>query len=136
MPSKSVFRHGPMSSRLSPPSDGAASTNPPRQIPRGWRTPALLLAAVAVCGSLAFASKALHHSSSAIETLAALPEDKIDIGLAALTLAKDIYPDLDITAYSAKIDALAERVRTYVEDSTDTRRRIGALNQVIYTEDG
>ena len=136
MPSKSHLRHGPMSNRLSPPTDGAANTHSPHPNRRGWRTPALLLAAVAVCGTLAFASKALHHNNKAVENLIALPEDKIDIGFAALTLAKDIYPDLDIPVYSAKIDTLAERVRTYVGDSTDTRRRSGALNQVIYTEDG
>lgn len=110
--------------------------NQPQRPPLKKRWPFVLFFSVAVCGTVAFASKALHHGSSAIENLATLPEDKIDIGLAALTLAKDIYPNLDIPAYSAKIDALADRVRAYVGDSADARRRIGALNQVIYTEDG
>ena len=136
MPSKSALRHGPLSNRLSPPPNGAADAIPPQRNRPRWRTPTLLIAAVAVFVSLAFGTKALHHNNKAVENLIALPEEKIDIGIAALTLARETYPNLDIPAYSAEIDAMADRVRAYVGDSTDTRRRIGALNQVIYTEDG
>ena len=43
----------------------------------------------------------------AIEKILALPEDKIDTGLAALTFAKEIFPGTDIEAESKKIDVLA-----------------------------
>jgi hypothetical protein len=46
-----------------------------------------------------------------IESILALPEDKIDIGFAALTFAHDQYPNIDIQAYSKEIDRLAAEVK-------------------------
>jgi regulator of sirC expression with transglutaminase-like and TPR domain len=43
--------------------------------------------------------------------LARRPEEKIDLAEAALTIAAEEYPGLDIPAYLARLDELADRVR-------------------------
>ena len=55
----------------------------------------------------------------AIEEIIALPEDKIDMGIAALTFAKEIYPIIDIQVESKQIDAIASQVKAATAGSTD-----------------
>src|SRR5688572_5316225 len=45
--------------------------------------------------------------------LARGPEEKIDLAEAALLIAAEEYPGLDVPAYLARIDDLAARVRRY-----------------------
>jgi regulator of sirC expression with transglutaminase-like and TPR domain len=65
-----------------------------------------------------------------------LPEDQIDIGIAALTFAKEIYPEIDIAAYSRRIDALADQVRRLANGTTDPERRIRVMNTVFFRMEG
>lgn len=74
--------------------------------------------------------------ASDIDKLMALPEGKIDIGIAALTLAKEFYPNLDVAAYSAKIDALADKVRWMARGTQDPETRIRVLNTVLFRQEG
>ncbi len=74
--------------------------------------------------------------SASMQDLLNLPEDKIDIGLVALTLAKEIYPDIDVAAYSARIDALAEQVRQLAGGSQGPDWRVRCLNTTIYLNEG
>jgi regulator of sirC expression with transglutaminase-like and TPR domain len=69
-----------------------------------------------------------------IQRVLALPEDQIDTGLAALTFAKEIYPDIDVAAYSAKIDDMANDARQYVAryGKFDPDSVIRALNTYYY----
>ncbi|MBI5874301.1 MAG: tetratricopeptide repeat protein [Deltaproteobacteria bacterium] len=79
-----------------------------------------------------------------IDKLFSLPEANsvvfkgkgIDIGIAALTLAKEIYPNLDIKAYSAKIDKMVIQARILTKGSTDPDYRIRALNTYLYKMEG
>jgi len=71
-----------------------------------------------------------------IRELETLPEEDIDIGNAALALAKDIHPDLDIEAYSARIDSLAEKVKKLANGSKDPDIRVRSINTVLYWEEG
>jgi hypothetical protein len=57
--------------------------------------------------------------ASDIDRVLALPEEKIDIGIAALTFAKEFYPSLDVAAYSRKIDQLANQVRVLAQGTQD-----------------
>jgi len=60
--------------------------------------------------TLAFAAIVSAQSSAfprGIQRLLALPDDDIDLGIAALTFAKKVYPDIDVSAYSQKVDGLA-----------------------------
>ena len=72
------------------------------------------------------------NAGKEINKLLSLPEKDIDIGIAALTLAKGIYPDLDIKAYSEKIDAMVAAARIVAKGSTDPDYRIRALNTFLY----
>lgn len=71
-----------------------------------------------------------------IEELLALPEEKIDIGIASLIISKDIFPDLDVNAYSAKIDNMVSSARNLTKGSTDPDYRIRALNTYLFKVEG
>ncbi|HBT82652.1 MAG: hypothetical protein A2091_01765 [Desulfuromonadales bacterium GWD2_61_12] len=75
-------------------------------------------------------------AESSIEKLAKLPENKIDIGIVALTLAKEVYPGLDIGAYSAKIDDMARKAQLVAKGSNDPDFRVRALNTYLYQHEG
>ena len=61
-------------------------------------------------------------------------EASIDLGRAALTLAKSDYPNLDIDTYVSRIDALAAAAATRVGTDATVYRRIAALNYVLFQE--
>ena len=71
-----------------------------------------------------------------IDKLLSLPEEKIDIGMAALIIAKEIYPNLDIKAYSAKLDALVANVRLLTKGSLDPDWRVRVLNTYLFKTEG
>jgi regulator of sirC expression with transglutaminase-like and TPR domain len=54
----------------------------------------------------------------------------------ALTFAKEVYPELDIQAYSHKLDALAQKVRLLARGTSDPEQRIRALNTVLFRHEG
>jgi len=72
----------------------------------------------------------------AIQKQLQLPEDQIDIGLAALTFAKEFYPHLDIAAYSKRIDLIADKARRLANGTPDPETRIRVLNTVIHQMEG
>lgn len=65
-----------------------------------------------------------------------LREDQIDIGLAAFTFAKEFYPNLDIAAYSKRIDLIADKARQLAQNTPDPETRIRILNTVIHQVEG
>jgi regulator of sirC expression with transglutaminase-like and TPR domain len=71
-----------------------------------------------------------------IQTLCELPEEGIDIGKAALVLAKDMYPTLDTRAYLSKLKHLVEAAQVYAGGITDPDSRIRELNSFLYREQG
>lgn len=64
------------------------------------------------------------------------PEEQIDLARAALAIALDDYPNLDINAYLARLDELAVEVSTRIGGEADTARTIAALNIVLFKEHG
>ena len=70
--------------------------------------------------------------AAADQDLLKLSENDIDVGVIALTLAKEIYPDIDVDSYSTKIDALAEQVRRLARGTDDPDLRVRCLNTVLY----
>jgi regulator of sirC expression with transglutaminase-like and TPR domain len=73
---------------------------------------------------------------SFIKKLEAIPENKIDIGTVALTLAKDVYPDLDVKAYSRRIDKIAGEIKKITNGSNDPDWRIRVMNSYLYRQVG
>jgi regulator of sirC expression with transglutaminase-like and TPR domain len=64
------------------------------------------------------------------------PEELIDLGRAALTIALDEYPNLDIAACLSQIDELAVRVAGRAGGESNVYRLIAALNTVLFKEQG
>ncbi len=69
-----------------------------------------------------------------VRQILALPEDKIDTGVAALTIAKEVYPKINVAAYSAQIDQLAMDAKRYIDwyGRHDPDSIIRALNTWYY----
>jgi len=69
--------------------------------------------------------------------LIALPEDGLDLATAALVIAKQEYPDLDVEVYKDKLDRLAARARPALEAAGDNPFAIiDRLNTFLFTEQG
>ena len=64
------------------------------------------------------------------------PEEQIDLGRAALTIALTDYPDLDVASYLARIDKLALEVSKNLDSEGDIYRSIAALNYVLFKQHG
>jgi regulator of sirC expression with transglutaminase-like and TPR domain len=62
-------------------------------------------------------------------------EENIDLIRAALVIARAEYPGLDIDAYTARVDELAQRIVAIAPD-LHAQRTIGALNHVLFVEEG
>lgn len=72
-----------------------------------------------------------------ITKLLALPEDRIDIGTAALTFAHEIYPDrVDVATYSMKLDQLTAKARKLAGLKNGPDELRAALNTVLYQQEG
>jgi len=64
------------------------------------------------------------------------PEEEIDLGRAALAMARCDYPDLDLGAYLSRIDNLAAAATARLGTGPDVYRSIAALNYVLFHELG
>ena len=64
------------------------------------------------------------------------PEESIDLGRAALTIALAEYSDLDIAGYLRRIDELAVQVSQRSGTDSDVFRALAALNYVLFKEHG
>ena len=77
--------------------------------------------------------------SSAIERLrhlVSLPDQDFSLAEAALLIAKDEYPDLDVAAYISRLDELARKVRAQLPKHAGFEDTILILNQVMFEEQG
>jgi regulator of sirC expression with transglutaminase-like and TPR domain len=65
-----------------------------------------------------------------------LPDDEIDLGRAALAIAQEEYPTLDIQTYLERLDQLAATVRDRSAGENTPYRLIASLNYVLFTQEG
>jgi regulator of sirC expression with transglutaminase-like and TPR domain len=63
-------------------------------------------------------------------------DDSLPLTEAALAIAQDAYPDLDLQGTLAEIDELALRARRRVPEGAELRERVVALNQCFFREFG
>ncbi|RAE78352.1 transglutaminase, partial [Burkholderia multivorans] len=63
-------------------------------------------------------------------------DDSLPVTEAALSLAQDAYPDLDLQGTLAEIDMLAARLRRRLADDADLKHRVVALNDFFFRELG
>jgi regulator of sirC expression with transglutaminase-like and TPR domain len=64
------------------------------------------------------------------------PDEYIDLERAALYIAQETYPDLDVDAYIALLDGMAEAVRARLPEEEYPLRTIKVLNQYFFDELG
>lgn len=65
-----------------------------------------------------------------------LPDHAIHLATAALLIARDAYPDLDINRYLAELDEMAGGVRPRIEAATSPDEIIEILNRYLFDELG
>ncbi|BAN24003.1 SirB1 family protein [Caballeronia insecticola] len=63
-------------------------------------------------------------------------DESLPLTEAALSLAQDAYPDLDMQAVLAEIDELVVRARRRIPDDADVKQKIDALNRYFFRELG
>jgi regulator of sirC expression with transglutaminase-like and TPR domain len=68
----------------------------------------------------------------ALDEVVATPEDSLDIGIACLTLAREVYPNLRVEAFSRALEHLADRILLLNKGNTDPVARIGLLNTYFF----
>ena len=66
-------------------------------------------------------------------TILASSDQELNLGLGALLIAKDEYPDLVIEAYIAELDAIARSVAVDLPSDASDERKIYALNEHLFT---
>jgi regulator of sirC expression with transglutaminase-like and TPR domain len=70
------------------------------------------------------------------DALAALGDDEIPLLRAALLVARDEYPDLDIAAYVSLCDAFERDLRPRLEEVEETQPRLAAINRYLFDDLG
>jgi regulator of sirC expression with transglutaminase-like and TPR domain len=65
-----------------------------------------------------------------------LPDRQISLAEAALWVAAEEYPELDVPAYLARLDAMAEEVRPRVLAAGSLTARVERLNDYLFRERG
>ncbi|AMM14779.1 transglutaminase [Burkholderia sp. PAMC 28687] len=63
-------------------------------------------------------------------------DESLPLTEAALALAQDAYPDLDLQGVLAEIDELVLRVRRRMPDDADVKQQVGVLNRFFFRELG
>ena len=63
-------------------------------------------------------------------------EAALNLAEAALLIAQEEQPELDVAAYLGRLDALAERVRSRLPEAPSFADTIQALNTVLFEEEG
>ncbi len=62
------------------------------------------------------------------------PEDSLNLAEAALLIAADEYPSLDIAVYLRRLDEFAGQIRVAIQREESPRRKIGRLNRYLFHE--
>lgn len=68
--------------------------------------------------------------------IAALPPERIALAEAALLIARDAYPDLDVAAYLGRLDDMAQTLRSRLRADISVADTLKALNHYLFDELG
>ncbi|HET6677838.1 MAG TPA: transglutaminase-like domain-containing protein [Nitrospira sp.] len=69
-------------------------------------------------------------------TLAALPDDRMDLEHGSFLIARYAYPGLDVAAYSRQLDEMAQEVRDRIGPRASGEETVKTLNRYLFTEQG
>lgn len=75
-------------------------------------------------------------SRRAFAALIALPDEAIDLGQAALLIAREEYPDLEVGAYLSRLDEMAGAIRARLRGGEGFTSLIAHLNRFLFEELG
>ena len=78
----------------------------------------------------------MSHHQGALQELIRQPQDQIDLARAALLVACEAYPDLDIAHYLALLDDLARTASDRMRPSDGAFSRLQVLNGFLFDELG
>lgn len=70
------------------------------------------------------------------DALTALRDEDIPLFWAALLVARDEYPDLDLSEYEARCDALESELRAQLPEEAAEQERLAAINRFLFDEKG
>jgi len=68
--------------------------------------------------------------------LMARPDEEVDLAQAALLIACEEYPDLDVEGYLRRVEGLARGVAARLDDDPAPRAAVRALNGLLFDEEG
>jgi regulator of sirC expression with transglutaminase-like and TPR domain len=71
-----------------------------------------------------------------LSRLVSAPDQDIDLAEAALLIATEEYPALDVEAYLKQLDELAQRVQQRLSSNPDIEETVVTLNEVLFEEQG
>lgn len=74
----------------------------------------------------------LRYTGQTIQEIVEMSESEIDLGLACLVLAKEVYPELDVEKYLRMIDIMAYNVSIIAKGCNDPEARIASINTYLY----
>ena len=77
-------------------------------------------------------------ATEGLKNLLIQPEVKLDLAAAALQIASEEYPDLDVANYLVRLDRLAERAAGQISLSVepDVIDSLDSINRTLYREEG
>lgn len=77
-------------------------------------------------------------ATEGLKSLLIQPEVKLDLAAAALQIASEEYPDLDLASYLVRLDRLAERAAGQLSLSVepDVIDSLDCINRTLYREEG
>jgi len=76
------------------------------------------------------------RATARLQDLLGRAEEHIDLAEVALVVAAEEYPDLDISAYLARLDELADVVRRRLAPGLPIQDQLAALNRFLFEEQG
>ena len=76
------------------------------------------------------------ETRKAFAALLSLPDDAIDLGHAALLIAREEYPDLDVGRYLARLDGMAEEIARRMRGREGATSLVAHLNRLLFEEMG
>lgn len=71
-----------------------------------------------------------------LRSLASGPDDRINVAEAALVIAQEEYPYLDVAAYLRRLDELAAEARADMRPGIQPAEQVARLNHLLFVEHG
>ena len=78
----------------------------------------------------------LSHTADRLRDLLDRPEEEINLAEAALLMAADEYPSLDVSTYMRRLDELATTIRDRLSPTATFEDTVVALNDFLFEEQG